>query len=182
MAEELVDVIDEQGNKTGEVVSRNEAHAKGILHRTVHVWIINQAGEVLIARRAPEKETNANKWGVSSVAGHVRSGEEPIDAALAEVREEIDLKLEESDFEHLYATLHWRDHHGGALITNHLDESYLVEREIDTKKLVLQEGEVSEVALRHFTDLEKAVASGNSEFADHEEYAKLFPILHERYG
>ena len=182
MAEELVDVIDEQGSKTGEVVSRAKAHAEGILHRTVHVWIINKAGEVLIARRAPEKDTNPNKWGVSSVAGHVRAGESPIDAALAEVREEIDLKLEENDFEHLYATPHWREHNGGSLITNHLDESYLVQREIDTKKLVLQEGEVSEVALWHFTKLEKALSSDDSEFAQHEEYAKLFPLLHERYG
>ena len=181
MSEVLVDVIDEQGDKTGQVVSRSKAHAEGILHRTVHVWIINQAGEVLIARRAPEKETNPNKWGVSSVAGHVRAGEEPIAAAIAEVQEEINVQLEKDDFEHLYTTPHWREHHGGSFITNHLDESYLVQREIDMSALVLQEGEVSEVALKHFSELEQALAKSDTEFAQHEEYDKLFPILYERY-
>ena len=40
MAEELFDIVDENGNPTGETVSRSEAHAKGIRHRTAHIWVI----------------------------------------------------------------------------------------------------------------------------------------------
>ena len=40
MAEELFDIVDENGNPTGETVSRSEAHAKGIMHRTAHIWVI----------------------------------------------------------------------------------------------------------------------------------------------
>ena len=39
---ELFDICDENGLPTGETVERKEAHAKGIRHRTAHVWVIRQ--------------------------------------------------------------------------------------------------------------------------------------------
>ncbi len=36
---EFFDVLDEQGNKTGETIERSEAHKKGICHRVIQVWI-----------------------------------------------------------------------------------------------------------------------------------------------
>lgn len=38
--EEIFDIIDTQGNPTGETVTREKAHAEGIPHRTAHIWII----------------------------------------------------------------------------------------------------------------------------------------------
>ena len=37
---ELFDVIDSKGNPTGQIASREKAHAEGIPHRTAHIWII----------------------------------------------------------------------------------------------------------------------------------------------
>ena len=37
---EYLDIVDDKGNPTGDIVSRDEAHDKGIRHRTAHVWII----------------------------------------------------------------------------------------------------------------------------------------------
>ena len=37
---ELLDVVDENGIPTGETVERSIAHAKGIRHRTSHVWLL----------------------------------------------------------------------------------------------------------------------------------------------
>ena len=54
MAEELFDIVDENGNPTGETVSRSEAHAKGIRHRTAHIWVIRDnegKKEVLLQKR-----------------------------------------------------------------------------------------------------------------------------------
>ena len=39
---ELFDVIDSKGNPTGQIVSREKAHAEGIPHRTAHIWIIRE--------------------------------------------------------------------------------------------------------------------------------------------
>ena len=39
---ELLDVVDENGIPTGETVERSIAHAKGIRHRTSHVWLLRR--------------------------------------------------------------------------------------------------------------------------------------------
>ena len=39
---ELLDIVDEKGNPTGETVPREVAHREGIRHRTAHVWIFSQ--------------------------------------------------------------------------------------------------------------------------------------------
>lgn len=40
--EEMIDVLDGfTGEKTGEVISKNEAHRTGIWHGSIHVLIVN---------------------------------------------------------------------------------------------------------------------------------------------
>ena len=39
---EIFDVVDETGQPTGEVISREEAHQQGVLHRTAHVWLVKK--------------------------------------------------------------------------------------------------------------------------------------------
>ena len=36
---EFLDIVDENGQPTGEIVDRETAHVRGILHRTSHVWL-----------------------------------------------------------------------------------------------------------------------------------------------
>ena len=38
---EIFDVVDEDGNPTGETVERTKAHADGIRHRTAHLSLIH---------------------------------------------------------------------------------------------------------------------------------------------
>lgn len=59
---EYLDVVDETGEpvgeRVGERVERAEAHARGILHRTSHVWVLRRRGgevEVLLQLRAAAK-------------------------------------------------------------------------------------------------------------------------------
>lgn len=39
--EELIDVLDENGNKTGEILTRGQIHKKGLCHRIVVITIID---------------------------------------------------------------------------------------------------------------------------------------------
>ena len=41
---EYLDIVDRDGNLTGETVSRETAHRDGIRHRTAHVWIVRRTG------------------------------------------------------------------------------------------------------------------------------------------
>lgn len=58
--EEIFDIIDTQGNPTGETVTREKAHAEGIPHRTAHIWIIREKygrTEVLLQKRSMNKDS-----------------------------------------------------------------------------------------------------------------------------
>ena len=44
---ELFDVVDEAGEPTGEIVEREEAHEKGIRHRTSHLWLVRKKNGIL---------------------------------------------------------------------------------------------------------------------------------------
>lgn len=60
MLEELVDVLDENGIKTGKILSRDEVHKKGLWHRAIVVAIVNEKNEILLQQRSSSKEKNAN--------------------------------------------------------------------------------------------------------------------------
>ena len=100
---EFFDVVNECGMPTGEVVSRDEVHRDGIRHRTAHVWVIRaknsgsekgerasatSAYEVLLQKRSMKKESYPGQYDTSS-AGHIPAGEEPLESALRELREEL---------------------------------------------------------------------------------------------
>lgn len=96
--DERVDILDEQGQPTGKSCLKSEAHRKGLLHPTVHIWLYTQDGRVLIQQRGKHKDTHPLLWDVS-VAGHVASGEDIAKAAVREVQEEVGLSISEKDLE-----------------------------------------------------------------------------------
>lgn len=91
---ELFDICDEQGNPTGDKVERSEAHAKGICHRTAHIWIAKQENgryKVLLQKRSMDKDSFPGRYDTSS-AGHIQAGDEPMESALRELGEELGIK------------------------------------------------------------------------------------------
>ena len=46
---EYIDIVDENGNKTGEVRSRVDVHKHGLLFRSVHIWCVNSNNEIYVA-------------------------------------------------------------------------------------------------------------------------------------
>ena len=67
--EELFDITDENGFVTGQTVTRSEAHDKGIMHRTAHIWIVRKKGDscqVLLQKRSAEKESFPSMYDTSS--------------------------------------------------------------------------------------------------------------------
>ena len=86
--DELLDVLDSNGNYTGETILKSDAHRLGIFHPTVHIWCYTKTGKVLLQQRGGNKKTYPLKWDVS-VAGHVAAGESIELGATREVQEEI---------------------------------------------------------------------------------------------
>lgn len=99
-ASELFDVVNERNEVTGQL-TRGEVHARGLLHRAVHVFVINSRGEVFLQKRSHLKDVSPCKWD-SSAAGHLDAGESYADCAIREVREENGIEIQGTE---LAATL-----------------------------------------------------------------------------
>ncbi|MET6992040.1 NUDIX hydrolase [Sediminicola arcticus] len=94
--DELIDILDTQGNYISKRLMKSEVHKKGLFHPTVHIWFYNKNGEILIQQRAASKETHPLLWDVS-VAGHIGAGENIELSAIREISEEIGLNVLEAD-------------------------------------------------------------------------------------
>ena len=98
MVEEQIDIVDKNNKVTSKTTTIKEAHAKGHLHRSAHIWIYNSKGEILLQHRAKTKHLYPDMWDISA-AGHVSAGEEPIVSAVRELEEELGIKVKKEDLE-----------------------------------------------------------------------------------
>ncbi len=86
-AEEIFDVVDVDDQVIGQA-SRKEVHAKGLLHRSVHILVFNSKGELYLQKRSMKKDENPGYWDTSA-AGHVDTGEDYEPCAHRELMEEL---------------------------------------------------------------------------------------------
>lgn len=143
---ELIDVLLPDGTPAGIRKTKDEIHRDGDWHRSVHVWIATPDGRLLIQRRSREKENHPGLWDVSA-AGHLSAGEDSLSAAVREVEEEIGLRIRPDELRYLATLRETFVLNGGAYIDDEIHDVLIVTREIDPRALVLQPGEVDEVAL-----------------------------------
>jgi isopentenyldiphosphate isomerase len=88
MDEELLEIIDEEGNVLG-LAPRSEIHGNPtLLHRVVHVLVFNSGGNLLLQKRSMRKDVAPGRWD-TSVGGHVAPGEDLAEAARREMMEEL---------------------------------------------------------------------------------------------
>lgn len=86
---ELVDIVDEN-SKILEVVSKSEAHQKGLLHKVVISEVINSQGQWLLVKQSKNKQ-DAGQY-VSPMGGHIMARESEEDALRREANEELGLQ------------------------------------------------------------------------------------------
>ena len=88
--DEIYAVVDKEDRVVGKA-TREEIHRKGLLHRSVHIFVFNRAGQLYIQKRAITKDMHPGLWD-SSASGHVDFGESYETAAARELEEELGLK------------------------------------------------------------------------------------------
>jgi len=92
---EKFDVLDCRGRKTGETISRDEAHRTGAWHGAFHCLIVYERegrGHALFQKRSAQKKIAPGKFDVS-VGGHYGAGENAALAGPREIREELGLEV-----------------------------------------------------------------------------------------
>ncbi len=173
---EYVDILDENGNITGEVISKQEAHRTGKWHRSVHIWIISEdKKKILLQKRCPDKKLFANLWDIS-VGGHVSSGEETIVSAKREVLEELGLEFNDELYE--YVDIFKEKFIDGDIISNEFVTVYKVVKDVNLEDITLQKEEVSEA--RWFTRSELASLRDTDKVIPHiEEFDVILSLLED---
>ena len=149
--DEYIDILNDLGEKTGETCLKSEAHKKGIFHASAHIWIFDKNKNVLIQKRASDKDTFPDLWDIS-VAGHISAGEEPLKSALREVEEEIGLIVTEKQLCFI-GTAKKRIQHNPNLIDNEIHYIYVCEIDFEINQLKIQKEEVSAIKSIHLNDL-----------------------------
>ena len=146
---EILDICDERGLPTGETIERAEAHRRGILHRTAHVWVVRRREgrwEILLQKRAQNKESFPGMFDTSS-GGHIPTGAEPLDSALRELEEELGIRARP---EQLAYAGHFRSQYevvfyGAPFRDNEYTRVYVYREPVEISGLRLQTEEVEEV-------------------------------------
>ena len=146
---ELFDVCDEYGNPTGETVTREEAHEKGIRHRTAHVWVVRVVDgkyQVLLQKRSMQKDSFPGLLDTSS-AGHIPAGEEPVPSALRELREELGIHAAPEDLVYAgqFSIAYEKEFHGKLFRDDEVINVYILQKEVSLSDITIQEEELEGV-------------------------------------
>ena len=137
--DELIDIFDEKGNHIGTEL-KSVAHKLGHWHKSIHAYLINDKGEIVLQQRSPDKNLYPNYWDVS-FAGHVGAGENTLSSAQRECKEELSINLNANDLEYLFTVperLQWGD-----VDSREFVDVFLCRKNFDKESIKLQEEEVA---------------------------------------
>lgn len=156
MSKELIDVLDENGVKTGKVLDRGAIHKNGLWHRAIAVAIINGKQEILLQQRAENKEKNAGMWDIS-VAGHISAGQSSRDAALREISEEIGMDINKNELEYIFS-YRMKQKISDEFIENQFYDFYIVKNDnINVANIKIQESELQDIKFVGLNTLNKMI-------------------------
>lgn len=140
---EFFDVLNENGEYTNKVASRDECHKNGLWHKAVVVFIISKDNKkVLLQQRSAAKKLWPNLWDITA-GGHVLSKELGYQSVIRETKEEIGIDLNKDDLEFIGATI--SENIKDDIINRHFNEYFIAHSDIDLKNIVLQEEEVQDI-------------------------------------
>lgn len=174
---EYIDIINEDGTKQGRVESREIVHKKGLWHRTVHVWLVNDDDEILLQKRSLTKESHPGLWDISC-AGHISAGETPREAALKELEEELGITARENELEFLFSQKTCSAQKGGRYIDNEIHDIFRLLKTVPIAQIRLQKEEVDTVRYVPFKEFEHLVKTEDRRLVRHtEEYTKILELI-----
>ena len=138
---ELLDIYDNNGNKTGRTITRGDTTA--ILNENEHIalsviFIENNKGEFLI------QKTSQEKGGLySSTGGHVSSGDTPLETIIKEIKEELGLNIDPNQI----------IEYGFITYDMPLRYLYYLKDNIKLSSITIQQEEVSKVEYMSISDI-----------------------------
>lgn len=165
---EIFDIVDENGAPTGKTVSREEAHAKGLRHRTVHIWVVREVEgklQVLLQKRALDKDSFPGRLDTSS-AGHMQAGDEPLESAQRELAEELGIFASDDELEYAgkFRGNYQKVFHDKLFKDNEVAFVFVYRKPVDIEKLTLQKEELDSVVWYDFDTTYEECKKHNKDF------------------
>ena len=152
---DMIDILDSNGDPTGEVLSRKEVHRLGKFHRAVHLYLFDKENNLLLQRR-PESADHYPGMLSISVTGHVDAGESSLEAVSRELREELGLNAKDKDFKFLFSSR--RDAVlSPTYIDRQINDVYACWIDFDIKNITFDRTEVSEIQCVSISNFEQMV-------------------------
>lgn len=142
---EYLDILDENGNQTGNKKERNLVHADGDWHKVVQIFVVAE-NKIMLQQRSLLKKSDPGKW-CASASGHISAGEKSSEAAHKEFCEELGITIEENDLKLVdtFKSPSVRFNNGNKIINNHFVDLYVVHKKIDIDDIHVQPEEVNQV-------------------------------------
>lgn len=165
---EIFDIVDDNGNPTGQTIERSLAHTNGTRHRTVHIWIAREVmgkWQVLLQKRALTKDSFPGRYDTSS-AGHIQAGDEPLESAMRELKEELGIaaKPEQLQFVDTFRIQYEKEFHDKIFKDNEIAFVYVYMGEVDIDKITVQEEELECVEWFDLEDVYRECLVHNQKF------------------
>lgn len=164
--EEMIEIYNECGEKTGQQVERRIVHQEGLLHKAVCVWIMNFKHELLVQRRS-HNVTFPNMLDIS-FSGHIKAGESVIEAIRREGQEELGLIINPKNLRYLFTCRELCSLHG--YTENEIDEVFLYQDDIQISDCSFLDGEVSSIEYIHVDEFGDMIENRASELMPYESH------------
>ncbi len=156
MKEEMLDVVNAEG-ETIKAMPRSEIHGNpSLLHKVVHVLVFNESGELFLQKRSMSKDVAPGKWD-TSVGGHVESREDLENAVRREMEEELGISMPALKF--LYTYMHSNQYEAELVYTYSC---------IHSGTIKFQQDEIDEVRPWDMNEIRENI--GNGVFSDNFEH------------
>lgn len=143
---ELLGLYNEKGEFLHKQIERGTKNLpKGEYIRIVTVWIQNDKGEFLIQLAGGNK---LSEW--ATTGGHVQLTQTPLSAVVQEIKEELNITVQESQLEHK----------GFEILKSAIFDVYYLKADYDLNDLTLQEEEVEKVQWLNKSQIIKLIEEG----------------------
>lgn len=172
--EEILRVLDSNGDFTGKYEKRSVTHDKNLYHNEAALWIIDKANKkILMQKRSPDKRIYPNCWGIC--AGHMIGDETPEESIHNELYEELGIDSKKLDIK-LLKKIKFNDKN------NYMFEHYYYTLTyVPIENITIQEEELSEVRYIDYDEVKNASLNNNPSFVPFkvEIATTIFNILDE---